>query len=183
MSVVTSIIIQVSCAEDGFDYKRGNDFFIKTLNDFLEKENYFPLVELTDYMERDKHPQTRVFGGGYNYFLEKEFTDLFLSLPYKYPENVVLVLNPEDGATEVYRPITINDCECNEKDALRYTEYVNVYDESKSAKNWLKRIFFFWKDKEQQTEKVPSLKEFLSLKNEVEALTEKLKNEKHSDNN
>jgi len=43
-------------------------------------------------------------GGGYNYFKNEEFAEIFKAIPWKYPENAVLVLHPEEGSTEAYQP-------------------------------------------------------------------------------
>lgn len=106
MSSVSSVILQVSCAEDGFDCEEEKHKNIDKINKWLKKNNKFPLVDLTSYMQRGKHPQTFVFGAGYNFFPEEDFASFIINRKYNYPENVVLLINPEDGKTKVYRPLT-----------------------------------------------------------------------------
>lgn len=105
MSVVSSVILQVSCAEKGFDTDVTTHFLLDEINRWLGRQGKLPLRDLTPYMPCGKHPQTFVFGGGYNYFPEEEFAEHILSLEYEYPESVVLLINPEDGATKVFRPL------------------------------------------------------------------------------
>lgn len=39
-----------------------------------------------------------------NYLDEDAFAEAFLALPWTDPENVVLIMQPEDGPTKVYQP-------------------------------------------------------------------------------
>lgn len=64
---------------------------------------------VSDHYAGGKHPQQYVAGGGFNYFAEDEFATFVLGLPWEHPENVVLVIQPEDGPTRVFRPTTNGD--------------------------------------------------------------------------
>ena len=105
MSVVTSVILSVSCAEDGFDPEKTIDRDkIDKINAFLVANGKMPLAFLTPHMGCGKHPQTMTFGGGYNHFPEDGFLDFIRALDFEYPENVVLVMQPEEGETFVWSP-------------------------------------------------------------------------------
>ena len=51
-----------------------------------------------------KHPQCFVFGAGLNFADEDALAEKILCFDWKYPENMVLVIQPEDGPTRVWRP-------------------------------------------------------------------------------
>jgi hypothetical protein len=42
-----------------------------------------------------------VAGGGFNYFPEDNFAEFATALPGSHPENVVLVIEPEERATNI----------------------------------------------------------------------------------
>lgn len=103
MSVVSSIILQISWSEDGFD--RTGEYGtekIEKIDKWLEERGKLPLEYLSENMSKGKHPQTYVFGGGYNHFPEDDFAELIMSFKYEKPESVVLLINPENGATKIY---------------------------------------------------------------------------------
>ncbi len=100
MSVVTSVILQMSCAEDGFV---GDDTSrLDKINAFLASSKHPPLTDLTPHMGGNRHPQTYVFGGGYNHFFERKFSEFIMRFDWKRRANVVLVMNPEAGPTRVW---------------------------------------------------------------------------------
>ncbi len=105
MSVVSSVLLQMSVCEDAFDMALGPGGLLM-LAAFLDGHGKRPLADLTDHMPCGKHPQTFVFGGGYNYFPEDEFAEFVMAIEWQCPENVVLVINPEEGPTRVWRPTT-----------------------------------------------------------------------------
>lgn len=110
MSRVTSIILTVSAAEPGFDVE-DQEFFtdkIDEINSFIRSHDLRNLNFLTPSMRTGKDPQTMTFGGGYNHFPDKKFLEFIEKFEWTCPENVVLVLQPEDGRTIVWRPM------CNE---------------------------------------------------------------------
>lgn len=108
MSVVSSVLLQIHCAENEFtENERIPDYVppgIQRINDWLDERGKMSLVQLDEQMCCGKHPQTLVFGGGYNHFPEDDFAEFILSLHWDNPENVVLIINPEEGPTRVWRP-------------------------------------------------------------------------------
>lgn len=103
MSVVSGITIQITVAEESDDESCCP--LIDQINGWLAKRSFLPLASVEKYYGGSKHPQVLVFGAGFNYFPEAEFEKFFLSLKWKEPETVVLLINPEDGPTKVIRPI------------------------------------------------------------------------------
>lgn len=100
MSVVTGVMLLVSIG-DGTDHS-----IIDEIQAWLKARGRGQLAEISDYAGGSKHPQFEAFTAGINYFLEDaEFCEFVLSREWKYPENVVLILQPEDGPTRVFRPI------------------------------------------------------------------------------
>lgn len=110
MSYVDSILLCISCAEDSVEAESsGLEFdtypLVDKINAWLAECGFRPLVDITDHMGGTKHSQMCVFGAAFNYFASRdEFRAMVISLPWEYPEEVVLLMNPEDGATEVARP-------------------------------------------------------------------------------
>ena len=53
-----------------------------------------------------KSPQFEAWAGGFNYMVrvEDQFVDYVLSTGWYLPENVVLILQPEEGITRIFRP-------------------------------------------------------------------------------
>jgi hypothetical protein len=45
-----------------------------------------------------------VAGGGFNYFPEDDFAGFAMALPGSHPESVVLVTEPEERPTRIFRP-------------------------------------------------------------------------------
>lgn len=101
MSVVSSVLLQLSCVEDAHDGV--NPEWLSQLNAWLKSRHKLDLVRLDEIMARGRHPQTCVVGGGYNYFPEDEFADFVMAMKWESPENVVLIINPEDGPTRIWR--------------------------------------------------------------------------------
>ncbi len=54
---------------------------------------------LEDYTGGNKHPQMCIAGGGFNHFPEQHFLDWFKTLNWYSPDNIVLIMQPEDGPT------------------------------------------------------------------------------------
>lgn len=102
MSVVTGIIVTcgLSDEEDG-DAPQ-------LLNAWLSSHGYHaPLADVTDAFGGRKHPQFCTLGGAINYFVDdEEFIAFVVNFPWKDPEEVVLIMRPEDGPVAVYRPAT-----------------------------------------------------------------------------
>jgi pyoverdine/dityrosine biosynthesis protein Dit1 len=103
MSVVTGVMLITHCVEDA---QRGYDPFI-LINTWLDERGFGALIRVDDATGGSKHPQYHAFGAGFNYFhCRDEFVELITKqIEWDEPSNVVLILQPEDGRTEVYRPI------------------------------------------------------------------------------
>jgi hypothetical protein len=93
MSVVTGIFLCANLSEPRSTFK--------LIDQWLRGRDFTELHQIDEYCCNTKHPQMSMFGGGYNYFPNKEFTEFVTNLPWKYPENFVLVLKPEDGPTQI----------------------------------------------------------------------------------
>ena len=105
MSVVSSVILQMSVCECAFEGELEIRPGLVELTAWLEIRGFQPLAELQERMSGSKHPQTYVFGAGYNHFPEDEFAGFIMGMKWGYPENVVLVIQPEDGRTRIWRPV------------------------------------------------------------------------------
>lgn len=105
MSSVSGVLLQVDCIDDREDnvetWRRVDDWLLRH-----DSGPFGPLLDVTDGLIGQKHPQTYVCGSGYNYFPEEDFAAFVVALPWARPGNVVLVINPEDGPTKVFRPQT-----------------------------------------------------------------------------
>jgi hypothetical protein len=63
------------------------------------------LRDVSDYAGGGKHPQFLAMSAGINGFWDdEEFIAYVLARNWSDPENLVLVIQPEDGATRVFRP-------------------------------------------------------------------------------
>jgi len=106
VSVVTSLTLICALVDGEGDEDGAPSDHIAFLNGWLKKRNFGPLVDVSSHSGGTKHPQTCTFHCGYNYFPEDEFVQAVLSALWENPENVVLIMQPEDGATRVFRPKT-----------------------------------------------------------------------------
>ncbi len=98
MSVVTGVTLQ---------FKNNYDRAVLVeFNTWLRANgDWRPLFRVEDNYGGTKHPQITVCGAGYNYFhVVEEFIDFFTNYPWDYPENAVLIINPEEGGLSVIRP-------------------------------------------------------------------------------
>jgi len=104
MSVVSGVTLLCSLEGCGEEYDEDGIRILSRLNWYLEalgSASHFE--ELSEHYGGGKHPQQFVFGAGVNYLDEDRFAEFVLSLPWEDPENVVLVIQPEDGPTRVWR--------------------------------------------------------------------------------
>lgn len=78
----------------------------KTLNELLNKYEVRGVFrEMSEDYGGPKHPQCSVFGAGVTSFdHEPDFAATVMNLPWEYPENVALIMQPEEGPTKVFRP-------------------------------------------------------------------------------
>ncbi|MDK2767326.1 MAG: hypothetical protein KYX69_06360 [Sphingomonas sp.] len=105
MSKVSGIILTYSVAEPVI---HGPDFPSYQINDWLGAKELQPLV-LVDGAAADWHPGCCIAIGGYNHFDEAGFSTFIRSLPWAYPDDVVLVIHPDDGGARVIRPLLNDD--------------------------------------------------------------------------
>jgi hypothetical protein len=103
VSVVTGFVLICPLAEDlmAAEHPPGS---VAKINQWLAERNYQAPAELGDRAAGSKHPQFYLYAAGYNHFPEDEFTAFFRMLAWECPENVIVVLQPEAGATRVVRP-------------------------------------------------------------------------------
>lgn len=104
MSVVTGIMVICSvCEDDGED--ENHPVLFEKLNDWIESRHKSrPLKLVEDHFGGNKHPQCYSAGAGMNHFDADAFAEFFLSLAWESPENAMLIMQPESGATRVFRP-------------------------------------------------------------------------------
>lgn len=100
MSVVSGITLIVSiCEEQRISF-----------DDFLTKAACLKLPEFRDISDEaagPKHPQFMIYCLGINYLpqeTEQALILAFLESEWQCPENAILVIQPEDGETSIYRP-------------------------------------------------------------------------------
>lgn len=97
MSVVTGVTIHC---------KHENKVMKEIVNWFI-KNSFDPPNNVARTYSGTKHPQiVCLFGGGYNYFPDEKFLRFVKTLEnyWNNPENVVVIINPEEGGCKVYRP-------------------------------------------------------------------------------
>lgn len=105
MSVVSGVVLCTSCAEEEIS-EDGPVVLFEKINEWLAAKGSFKLNRVEDSFGGGKHPQMFVAGGGFNYFPEDEFAEFVMSLPWLFPERVVLIIQPEECETRVFRPGT-----------------------------------------------------------------------------
>lgn len=104
MSIVSGITIICSLGEDDSADPNFPTLFQRA-NDWIKAHGVRDALRpVQEFFGGGKHPQCFVAGAGLNYFSENEFADFVMALPWRDPENVVLVIQPEHGATRVFRP-------------------------------------------------------------------------------
>lgn len=104
MSVVSGVTLQTSLSE-----KKADDEIppqIARINAWLTSRGKGELCEVSGHYGGRKHPQVLVFGGGFSCLDEDEFAKLVMAEKWEEPENVVLLINPEDGPTQIFQPET-----------------------------------------------------------------------------
>ncbi len=113
MSVITGFVL-ITSVSDGDDWSEGTteDEYgnlppgpnIRKINEWLDKNKFGQIKDSAGDACGSRHPQISHFYAGYNHFPEDDFVEFFQTLAWECPENVVLLLNPEDGPTRVFRP-------------------------------------------------------------------------------
>ena len=110
VSSVTGVLLCYSIAEDFESADDAPPRFLAEINQWLADRAWTPdlpqwrLDPVDEFFGGTKHPQISVWGGGFNHFPEDDFAAFIMSLDWRCPENVVLILNPEDGPARVLRP-------------------------------------------------------------------------------
>ena len=107
MSVVSGVVLCASCTEEYRNQgEDGPPLWFEQINGWIVKQDrHWGQLKMVEYhFGGRKHPQMCVAGGGFNYFDEDAFVQIVLAFPWESPENVVLVIEPEDGPTRVFRP-------------------------------------------------------------------------------
>ena len=105
MSKVSGIILTYALAEP---LMHGRDFPSREINDWLGAKDLQPLIWV-DGAAAGWHPGCSIAIGGYNHFDEAGFSMFIERLPWAYPEDVVLVIHPDDGGARVVRPLLNED--------------------------------------------------------------------------
>ena len=116
MSVVTCVILSVSLSEGGCGFNDGDTAKIDNINSWIAANSNTttingPLWEISDHAGGSKRPQAFIFIGGLNHLREEEFVDFLRTIDWDEPEDVVLVMMPEQEATRVWRPLSIENLE------------------------------------------------------------------------
>src|SRR5215467_8254370 len=103
---VSGVTLMTALADEPSDSHRTTDCPDNwgAVNQWLAEHHHGSLVMLDEHYGGNKHPQCHVGGGGFNYLSEDDFAAFVMSLPWERPDNVVLVIQPEEGRTRVFRP-------------------------------------------------------------------------------
>jgi hypothetical protein len=90
MSVVSGVTLLTSCVE-------AIEGDVLTLLEGVE------LKRLDEAYGGTKHPQQYVFGAGINHASDDEIAARVIEHQWESPENVVLIIQPEEGQTRIWR--------------------------------------------------------------------------------
>jgi hypothetical protein len=113
MSRVTGVMILCSLMDEDADGPIGEIKAWLAATDYGEA---YSLNQIDDHAGGHKHPQFAAFAGGFNFFDthaapagdgrqgSEIFAEFVMTREWCYPENVVLIIQPEDGETKVWRP-------------------------------------------------------------------------------
>ncbi len=104
MSVVTGFVLMCSVGEDLMAAEKPPSA-IAHINAWLAAHGFMRLVDSSDDFVGNKHPQSYIYHAGFNHFPEDAFIAFFATLEWERPDNVVLVMTPEEGTTRVIRPV------------------------------------------------------------------------------
>lgn len=106
MSFVTTISLMARLSESGFSSLSSDGAKLEAINRFLTERESDGLVDLTEVLDRSssKVPGSRLLAAVCNNFSKSEFIKFMDILRWDDPEYVVLVLQPEEGETTIWRP-------------------------------------------------------------------------------
>jgi hypothetical protein len=103
LSVVSGVVLTFGvCETEGAQH-------VAILNAYLAEKGKGALISVTDAAGGTKHPEIDIYAGGFNYLDEDEFAAMAMAAPWQDPENVILIINPQQGPTRVYRQNRMND--------------------------------------------------------------------------
>lgn len=94
MSVVSGVVLLTTSSAEEYST-------IALLDRWLTEKGFAKLADITDHASGSKHPQINILAAGYNYFPEEDFIQFVINLDWNCPENVILMINPEDGRSRV----------------------------------------------------------------------------------
>lgn len=108
MSVVSGVTLICRLGETGNEdpnvYDNDGDLLRIKLNDLLKKlDRNCEFTELSEQYGGNKHPQHLIFGAGINFLDEDRFIEAVMNWKWKDPTNMILIVQPEDGPTRVFR--------------------------------------------------------------------------------
>jgi hypothetical protein len=97
MSTVTGVVLCTSVSEEDDPLRE----ILAMLADWNQK---WTLQPVEDHFGGDKHPQMMVLGGGFNHFEGhwERLVAAVVTARWRNPENVLLILQPEDSGTSVF---------------------------------------------------------------------------------
>lgn len=106
MSFVTTIGLMTRLSESGFSPRNNDDAKLTAINQFMIERQCYELIDLTDAIDREsvKVPGSRLLSAVGNYFPSSEFVKFMDTLEWEDPDYVVLILQPEEGETTIWRP-------------------------------------------------------------------------------
>jgi hypothetical protein len=98
MSRVTGVVLCHTIGE--------NSAIVDEINSWLDARAFGALKQIDQAAGGSKCLEMNVFGAGFNFFgsVTHDFIAFVLSRTWLSPENVVLILQPPEDATMVYRP-------------------------------------------------------------------------------
>jgi hypothetical protein len=116
VSVVTGVVLICSSWDGDEEDEHGNDVptpTINALNVWLSERGFGELKSVEKGAGGNKHPQLCIYAAGYNHFgsYEDEFAQVVITADWKEPLNVILVMQPEEGATRVFAPYKRQWCD------------------------------------------------------------------------
>lgn len=92
MSIVTSVTIITHCAENTI---------VPAINGWLLTHGCSPLIQIDSHSGGNKAMQCNVWAGAYSRMID-DLPKVFAALSSDYPENLVMIIQPEEGPTEVH---------------------------------------------------------------------------------
>lgn len=105
MSRVSGVVLCTSiCESDSDDFDGGPNW--KRVNAWLVEHGFTELVRAEDHHGGTKAMQMHVGMAGFNYFEshEDDFAAFVIALDWIWPGNVMLVIQPEEGDSRIWRP-------------------------------------------------------------------------------